>query len=157
MRCLWRGYFGISKVPRTIIWCLIHPRKWWCVVMLMQIFRDCGDMKILKTPFFSRSRIGFVVTFSNCPLLWISKLQTHIYISVIHSKYLVLNHSVREWLPLKIIIKEGIDKFRIDIENMDFVSSSTVYEVNNGAIVFATSPRKTPTSNHVDFKYPWFG
>ena len=26
-------------------------RKWWWVVMMMQILRDCGDMKILKTLF----------------------------------------------------------------------------------------------------------
>ena len=30
---------------------LIHPRNWWWIVMLMQILRDCGDMKILKTLF----------------------------------------------------------------------------------------------------------
>ena len=39
---------------------------------------------------------------------------------------------------------------------MKFVSSSNIYEENNGAIVVATSTRMTPTSNHIDVKYHWF-
>ena len=37
-----------------------------------------------------------------------------------------------------------------------FVSSSTIYEDNNGAIVVATIPRMTPTSKHIVVKYHWF-
>ena len=29
-----------------------------------------------QDPICARSRTGFVVTFSNCPLVWVSKLQT---------------------------------------------------------------------------------
>ena len=36
------------------------------------------------------------------------------------------------------------------------MSSSTVYEVINGAISVATSTRMTPTSNHIDVKYHMF-
>ena len=39
---------------------------------------------------------------------------------------------------------------------MKFVSSSTVYEENNGSIVVTTSPRMTPTSKHIAVKYNWF-
>ena len=35
----------------------------------------------------ARSRTGFVITFSNCPLLWVSKLQTEISLSTLHSEY----------------------------------------------------------------------
>ena len=31
-----------------------------------------------QDPICARSRTGFVVTFNNCPLLWVSKLQTEI-------------------------------------------------------------------------------
>ena len=61
-----------------------------------------------------RSRTGFVVTFANCPLLWVSKIQTDIAISTLHSEYLALSHSVRELLPLKSLIKEVIDNLGID-------------------------------------------
>ena len=39
---------------------------------------------------------------------------------------------------------------------MRFVSSSTIYEENNGAIVLATSPRMNPSSKHISVKYHWF-
>ena len=51
------------------------------------------------------SRTGFVAIFSSFPLLWVSKLHTDIYLSNIHSKYVALSHSVRDLLPLEILIK----------------------------------------------------
>ena len=81
-----------------------------------------------------------MVTFDNFPLLWVSKLQTEISLSTLNSEYVALSHSVRALLPLKSLIKEVIDNLGIYCENLKFVSSSTVYEDNNGAIVVATSP-----------------
>ena len=69
---------------------------------------------------------------------------------------MLLSHSVRALLPLKSLIKELIDNLGIDCENLKFVSRSTVYEDNNGAIVVATSPRMTPSSKHIAVKYHWF-
>ena len=69
---------------------------------------------------------------------------------------MALSHSVRALLPLKSLIKEVIDNLGIDCENLKFVSSSTVYEDNNRAIVVATSPRMTPTSKQIAVKYHWF-
>ena len=61
-----------------------------------------------QEPIFARSRTGFVVTFANFPLLWISKLQTDISLYTLHSEYVELSNSVRALLPLKILIKEVI-------------------------------------------------
>ena len=69
---------------------------------------------------------------------------------------MALSHSVRALLPLKIPIKEVIDNLGIDSEKLNFVSSSTIYEDNNRAIVVAKSKRMTPTSKHIAFKYYWF-
>ena len=84
-------------------------------------------------PICARSRTGFVITFANFPLLWVSKLQTEISLSTLHSEYVELSHSVRALIPLKIIIKELIDNLGIDSEKLKFVSRSTIYEENNGA------------------------
>ena len=59
-------------------------------------------------------------------------------------------------LPLKSLIKEVIDNLVIDIENLKFVSRSTIYEDNKIFIVVATSPRITPSSKHIAVKYNWF-
>ena len=56
-----------------------------------------------------------------------------------------LPHSVRALRPLKSLIKLVIDNLGIDSRKMNFVSSSTAYEENNGAIVVAKSPSITPT------------
>ena len=69
---------------------------------------------------------------------------------------MALSHSVRALLPLKSLIKEVIDNLGIDNENLKFVSISTIYEDNNGAIVVATSPSMNTTSKHIAVKYHWF-
>ena len=80
-----------------------------------------------QDPICARSRTGFVVTFSNCPLLWVSKLQTDISFSTLNSEYVELSHFIRALLPLKSLIKEVIDNLVIDSENIKFVSSSTIH------------------------------
>ena len=57
---------------------------------------------------------------------------------------------------MKSLTKEVIDNLGIDSENLKFVSSSTIYEDNNGAMVVATSPRMTPSSENISVKYHWF-
>ena len=67
-----------------------------------------------------------------------------------------MSHSVRALIPLKNLIREVIENLGIDSENLKFVSSSTIYEDNNGSIVVAKSPRMNPSSKHIAVKYHWF-
>ena len=85
-----------------------------------------------------------------------SKLQKYISLSTLNSEYVTLSHSVRALLPLKSIIKEVIDNLGIDSDQLKFLSRSTVYKDNNGAIVVAKIPRMTSTSKNIAFKYHWF-
>ena len=105
---------------------------------------------------FVSSRTGFVVTFDNCPILWVSKPQTNIALSTLYSEYVELSHYVRALLPLKSLIKEVIDNSVIDSDKLRFVSRSTVYEGNGGSKVVATSPGMTPTSKKISVKYHCF-
>ena len=89
-------------------------------------------------------------------MVWVSKLQTEIALSTLHSEYVALSHSVRALLLLKSLIKEVIDNLGIDSKKLKFMSSSTTYKDNNGAIVVATIPRMTPTPKHIAIKYHWF-
>ena len=77
-------------------------------------------------------------------------------ISTLHSEYVTLSFSVRALLTLISHIKEITDNIGIDSEKLKFVSSSTIYEDNNGAIAVATSPSVTPTSKQISVKYHWF-
>ena len=40
-----------------------------------------------EDPICDRNRTGFVLTFANCPLLWVSKLQTEIALSTLYPEY----------------------------------------------------------------------
>ena len=102
------------------------------------------------------SRNGFVVNFYNCPILWVSKTCADISLYTLCSEYVALSRSVRALLPFKSLIKKVIDNLIIDSEKLKFVSRSTLYEDNNGAIVVATSTRMTPTSKQIYVKYHWF-
>ena len=62
----------------------------------------------------ARSRTGFVLTFANCTLLWVSKVQRVIALSTLQSEYVALSHSVRALPPLKSLIREVIDNLGID-------------------------------------------
>ena len=73
--------------------------------MLMHIFQDCGDMKILKTIFLLELELD-LGSLLYCPLLCVSKLQTDIDFSTPHSEYVALFISVRALLPLKVISKK---------------------------------------------------
>ena len=85
-----------------------------------------------------------------------SKLKAEIDLSTLNSEYVALSHSVRALLPLNSLIKEVIGNLGIDSEKLKFVSSSTIYEDNNGAIVVATIPMINTTSTHIYVKYHWF-
>ena len=52
-----------------------------------------------QDPIFARSRTGFVLTFANYYLLWVSKLQTEIALSTIHFEYVVLSNCVSALIP----------------------------------------------------------
>ena len=47
-----------------------------------------------QDPICARSRTVFVVTFANCPLLWVSKLLTDIALSTLYYEYVVFSHPV---------------------------------------------------------------
>ena len=85
------------------------------------------------------SRTTLVVTFSNCHLLWVSKIQTYISLYNLNYEYVTLYHYVRELLPLKSLIKYVINNLGIDSEKFNFVSISTVYEEYNLLLHYISS------------------
>eukprot|EP00957_Ditylum_brightwellii_P149412 11379377-Ditylum_brightwellii.AAC.1 len=89
-----------------------------------------------------RSRTCYALTFAGCPILWVSKLQT----------------KMTDLLPTKELITEVVkDMWQKDRhKELKFVSKSTVYEDNNGAIRVASCLKLTATSKFIAVKYHWF-
>ena len=129
--------------------------------MVVDCYVNADFARLLKQenpqdPICSSSSTVFVVTFPNCTLLWVSKIQTKISLSTLHYTYVKLYQYLRGLPPLKSIPGEVIDNLGIDSKKLEFVSRSTVYEDNNRDIVLATIPSTTITSKNIYFKYHWF-
>ena len=82
-------------------------------------------------------------------------MQTEIALSTLHGEYVALSQSLRDLLPIKNLIGEVMENFKLD-RKIEFISKSTVYEDSNGAIRVAPCPRMTPTSKFIAVKYHWF-
>ena len=123
--------------------------------MLIQILRDCGDMKSLKILIVLGVELDFLVTFDNCSLLWVPKIHTDIALYILLSEYVALYHYVRAVLPLKSLIKEVIFNLAIDSEKLKLVSNYTVHEDTNIAIV-VEKVQENSYIQGVFVKYHWF-
>ena len=81
-------------------------------------------------PIYVRSRTGFVITMANCPLVWVSKLQTEIALSTLYAEYVDLSLSLHHFLPMKDLVKEILAKYRFDTSNISYTTKSKVFEDN---------------------------
>jgi Reverse transcriptase (RNA-dependent DNA polymerase) len=94
-----------------------------------------------------RSRSGYIITLSNCPLLWVSKLQTLTSVSTMESEYVALSTAMRDLIPLRRLLKL-VSMALTGTESNTSIMHSDVFEDNNGALSLATLPRITPRSKH---------
>ena len=122
------------------------------IVLLMQILLVYGELKIYMIWFVPNLGLFFVITLANCPLQWLSNLQSDIALSTLHAEYVALSQSLRELLPLKDLVKEVTSVLNLS-DNFSTITKSTVFEDNQRAITIATFPCLTPTSKRIAVKY----
>ena len=53
----------------------------------------------------SKSRTGYVITYAEYPVLWNSKLQTHVALSATEAEYVALSQALRDIIPIMQLIK----------------------------------------------------
>jgi len=103
----------------------------------------------------AKSRMGYVVLYANCPLLWSSKLQTEIALSSTEAEYIALSQSMREVIPLMALMKEA-QQMRLPIRPLSPKIHCKVFEDNTGAIEIAKVPKMRPRTKHLNIKYHHF-
>ena len=59
------------------------------------------------------SRTGYIIKYTNCPIVWSSKLQTEITMGTAEAKYVALLQAMREVTPLMQLLNEVKDSTRI--------------------------------------------
>ena len=106
--------------------------------------------------------------FMECPLTWVSKLQTQIALSTMEAEYIVLSQSMRELIAIRKILRE-IQTFVISGKNkpikflahtksfiLDKIHQSIVHEDNESCLKFVTMPKMFPRTKHIALPYHFF-
>ena len=117
----------------------------------------CGLYKVEAdtSPNAARSRTGFIVTLSGCPLTWKSQLQTSIACSTLEAEYCALSYALRILLPIKRTLTEALASLDLPAEFVSSVSCR-VFEDNNGAYFLALNHRITNRTRYFLNKWHWF-
>merc|ERR1712176_700513 len=103
-----------------------------------------------------KSRTGYVIIVSNCPIVWKSTLQTNIATSTSEAEYTALSTAMRELLPIKSLFERlqsalGSEKKTVSIK-------TSVWEDNDACRIIANwePGRNTSRTKHFAIKYHWF-
>jgi len=103
----------------------------------------------------ARSRHGYIIMYSGCPITWASRLQTEVALSSTESEFIGLSQALRTTIPLMELIK--------DLKAHGFNTAShtpkvhcRVFEDNSGAIEIAKVPKMRPRTKHINIKYHHF-
>ena len=103
---------------------------------------------------FVKSRTGYVLLVGNCPVKWVSKLQSEISVSTMEAEYISLSTAMRDLIPLRTLVDEVKDL--IGASMLPCRTYSKIFEDNNGPLILASTPRMTPCSKHIAVKYHFF-
>jgi hypothetical protein len=125
-----------------------------------------------QDPVSVKSRSGYLITFMNCPLLWVSKLQSQIALSTMESEYIALSQSMRDLIAIREVLKEIYaivlddsktqltyrthSKAFTEVVGKSPVPQSTVHEDNEACLKFASMPKMSPRTKHIAIPYHFF-
>ena len=108
-----------------------------------------------RDPNSARSRTGYIIMLSGCPLVWKSQLQTHISLSTLEAEYSAMSHALKTLLPLKCLLIEVVSALSID-DDIGTSIHATVFEDNQSALYLATNHRITSRTKYFLVKWHWF-
>ncbi len=86
-------------------------------------------------PACAKSRTGFIITFSECPLFWQSKFQTKTALSTMEAKVIALSACCRELFPIIDMVHSLAVATNVPIGNMTM--NVSIHEDNLGALALA--------------------
>ena len=117
----------------------------------------CGlhGVEDTQDPVCVKSRTGYCLTLGNCPLIWVSKLQTEVALSTTEAEYITLPQAMRDLIPMRRLLQETGSALNLDF-SQPAILHSTVFEDNNGALSLALSPKMSPRTKHIAIKYHHF-
>ena len=120
-------------------------------------FAGLWPLEDVMDPTCVKSRTGFVISISGCPVIWSSKLQSDIAGSTMEAEYNALSTAMRDVIPMQNLFKTVGSAVGID-EEVITSFKTTVWEDNMGCLRLARKEpgQYTPRSKHYAVKYHWF-
>lgn len=106
-------------------------------------------------PSTAKSRTGYTILLSGCPIVWASKLQTQIALSSCEAEYICLSQALRETIPLMRMIQELKDREFLD-EYMTPSVHCKAFEDNSGCVELAKVHKMRPRTKHINITYHHF-
>jgi hypothetical protein len=103
----------------------------------------------------ARSRTGYILKLSGCPLVWKSYLQTEISLSTLETEYSALSQALRTLLPLKRMLIGIAENVGLPREVQATIMAE-VFEDNQGCLALATNQRLTSRTKYFHVKWHWF-
>jgi hypothetical protein len=104
-----------------------------------------------------KSRTGFLIEVSECPVVWVSKLQSETAMSTMEAEIIALAHCCRELFPVIDVVTELGNVLGLETKELASMHVS-IHEDNAGALVLAETipPEFTPRSKYYAIKTVWF-
>ena len=102
-------------------------------------------------PISAKSRTGYVITLANCPLLWVSKLQSEIALSTCESGFVALSQAFCS----KRLLEKSLEGMNLPVQ-VHYQAKLTVFEDNAAALGLATTKKFISRTRHMACKYFWF-
>ena len=108
-----------------------------------------------RSPDCAKSRGGYIIMLSGCPIVWKSSLIQEICLSTMESEYIMLSKSLRILLPLKRLLTEMCAHVQLPTEVQTTIRAS-VFEDNQAAFLLARDHRLTNRTKYLLTKWHWF-
>ena len=120
-------------------------------------FAGLWNVEDHQNPLSVKSRTGYVINLAECPIIWVSKLQSDIALSTMEAEYNALSTAMKDLLPLKRLVEKVASSVGLELQTI-IEMRTTVWEDNSGALTLANLEpgRMTPRSKHYGVKYHWF-
>jgi hypothetical protein len=103
----------------------------------------------------ARSRHGYIIMYSGCPVVWKSQLQTEIALSSTEAEYTGLSYALREAIPIMELLKE-MQKRGVQVTSTKAAIRCRVFEDNSGALEMAKVHKYRPRTKHLNVKLHHF-
>jgi hypothetical protein len=103
-----------------------------------------------------KSRGGYIIKLSGCPLVWKSQLMSSICLSTAEAEYYSLSIALRALMPVKRLIEEMMKMLELPfVAQMDTIHT-TVREDNQAALSLAVNQRITSRTRHYLARWHFF-